>query len=204
MPELHPERHDRRGHTGLSFRQALLLAEAIAVDNLAVSRAGHPTIQRMPHLMSRLMLRMDSWPWLRDRAMGLLLGWAPLLRPLACRSPGRAVYGRGPTAGRARAGIAAFGIRTRFIRNIRGILATLLILGAQLALAQNRSLKVLLKNQPRRDPLEIRRPAPRPRYLQAEKRRVSLQPGNGHSRGRDSGRRNHQPERQHGSRQTNA
>ena len=57
---------------GLSFRQALLLAEAIAVDNLAIYEAGHPTIQRMPHLMSRLMLRMDSWPWLRDRAMGLL------------------------------------------------------------------------------------------------------------------------------------
>ena len=57
---------------GLSFRQALLLAEAIAVDNLAIYEAGHPMIQRMPHLMSRLMLRMDSWPWLRDRVMGLL------------------------------------------------------------------------------------------------------------------------------------
>jgi menaquinone-9 beta-reductase len=57
---------------GLSFRQALLLAEAVAVDNLAIYEAGHPTIQRMPHLMSRLMLGMDSWPWLRDRVMDLL------------------------------------------------------------------------------------------------------------------------------------
>jgi flavin-dependent dehydrogenase len=57
---------------GLSFRQALLLAEAVAVDNLAIYGAGHPKIQRMPHLMSRAMLRMDAWPWLRAGAMRLL------------------------------------------------------------------------------------------------------------------------------------
>jgi flavin-dependent dehydrogenase len=56
----------------LSFRQALLLAEAIAVDNLAIYEAGHPAILRMPHLMSRLMLTMDARPWLRERAMGVL------------------------------------------------------------------------------------------------------------------------------------
>jgi flavin-dependent dehydrogenase len=59
---------------GLSFRQALLLAEAIAVDNLAIYEAGHPAIQRMAHLMSRGMLRMDAWPWLWERAMSLLSG----------------------------------------------------------------------------------------------------------------------------------
>jgi flavin-dependent dehydrogenase len=57
---------------GLSFRQALLLAEAIAVDNLEIYEAGHPAIQRMPHLMSRVMLRMDAWPWMRERVMRLL------------------------------------------------------------------------------------------------------------------------------------
>jgi menaquinone-9 beta-reductase len=57
---------------GLSFRQALLLAEAVAVDNLAIYEAGHPKIQRMPHIMSRAMLRMDAWPWLRAGAMRLL------------------------------------------------------------------------------------------------------------------------------------
>jgi flavin-dependent dehydrogenase len=57
---------------GLSFRQALLLAEAVAVDNLATYEAGHPKIQRMPHLMSRAMLRMDAWPWLRAGVMRLL------------------------------------------------------------------------------------------------------------------------------------
>ncbi len=55
----------------LSFRQARLLAEAIAVDNLAIYEAGHPAVLRMPHLMSRAMLSMDTWPWLRDRAMSL-------------------------------------------------------------------------------------------------------------------------------------
>jgi flavin-dependent dehydrogenase len=57
---------------GLSFRHALLLAEAIAVDNLEIYEAGHLVIQRMPHLMSRVMLRMDAWPWMRERAMSLL------------------------------------------------------------------------------------------------------------------------------------
>jgi menaquinone-9 beta-reductase len=55
----------------LSFRQARLLAEAIATDNLAIYEAGHPAILRMPHLMSRAMLSMDALPWLRERAMGL-------------------------------------------------------------------------------------------------------------------------------------
>jgi menaquinone-9 beta-reductase len=55
----------------LSFRQARLLAEAIAVDNLASYEAGHPAVLRMPHHMSRAMLSMDAWPWLRERAMGL-------------------------------------------------------------------------------------------------------------------------------------
>jgi flavin-dependent dehydrogenase len=56
----------------LAFRQALLLAEAIAAENLAIYEAGHPAILRMPHLMSRVMLSMDAWPWWRERAMGLL------------------------------------------------------------------------------------------------------------------------------------
>jgi flavin-dependent dehydrogenase len=56
----------------LSFRQALLLAEAIAVDNLAVYEAGHPAVLRTPHLMSRVLLSMDAWPQWRRLAMGLL------------------------------------------------------------------------------------------------------------------------------------
>ena len=56
----------------LSFRQALLVAEAIAVDNLAIYQAGHPAILRMPYLMSRVMLTMDAWPRWREQAMALL------------------------------------------------------------------------------------------------------------------------------------
>jgi flavin-dependent dehydrogenase len=67
---------------GLSFRHALLLAEAIAVDNLALYEAGHPAIQRMPHLMSRVMLRMDAWPWMREQAMKLLSGQPQLFAHL--------------------------------------------------------------------------------------------------------------------------
>jgi flavin-dependent dehydrogenase len=67
---------------GLSFRHALLLAEAIAVDNLDIYETGHPAIQRMPHLMSRVMLRMDAWPWFREQAMSLLSGQPQLFAHL--------------------------------------------------------------------------------------------------------------------------
>jgi flavin-dependent dehydrogenase len=67
---------------GLSFRQALLLAEAIAVENLDIYEAGHPLIQRIPHLMSRVMLRMDAWPWMRERAMSVLSAQPPLFAHL--------------------------------------------------------------------------------------------------------------------------
>jgi flavin-dependent dehydrogenase len=56
----------------LSFRQALLLAEAVAVDDLAIYETGHPAILRMPHLMSRVLLRLDAWPLLREGALALL------------------------------------------------------------------------------------------------------------------------------------
>jgi flavin-dependent dehydrogenase len=67
---------------GLSFRQALLLAEAIAVENLDIYEAGHPVIQRMPQLTSRVMLGLDAWPWMRERAMGLLSDQPPLFAHL--------------------------------------------------------------------------------------------------------------------------
>jgi len=56
----------------LAFRQALLLAEAVAADNLARYEDGHPAILRMPHLMSRVLLSLDARPWLREPAIGLL------------------------------------------------------------------------------------------------------------------------------------
>jgi flavin-dependent dehydrogenase len=67
---------------GLSFRQALLLGQAIAAENLDIYEAGHPLIQRMPHLMSRVMLRMDAWPWMREWAMSVLSGQPQLFAGL--------------------------------------------------------------------------------------------------------------------------
>jgi flavin-dependent dehydrogenase len=67
---------------GLSFRQALLLAESISAENLDIYETGHPSIQRMPHLMSRVMLRMDAWPWMRERAMRVLSGQPQLFAHL--------------------------------------------------------------------------------------------------------------------------
>lgn len=52
----------------LSFRQALLLAEAIQADDLALYQAGHLRIMRLPQMMSKLMLGMDRWAWIRQRA----------------------------------------------------------------------------------------------------------------------------------------
>jgi menaquinone-9 beta-reductase len=54
---------------GLSFRQASLLAQSVAADDLDIYEAGHPRLVRIPHLMSKAMLRMDAWPWLRQRTM---------------------------------------------------------------------------------------------------------------------------------------
>ena len=76
---------------GLSFRQALLLAQAIAAENLDIYEAGHPLIQRMPHLMSRVMLRMDAWPWMRERAMSVLSGQPQLFAHMLALASWRAV-----------------------------------------------------------------------------------------------------------------
>ena len=56
----------------LSFRQALLLADAVSDGQLAEYDAGHPAILRLPQLMSRVMLTMDRWPAWRACAMGTL------------------------------------------------------------------------------------------------------------------------------------
>ncbi len=73
----------------LSFRQALLLADALAVDHLATYEAGHPAILRLPHLMSRAMLVMDRKPWVREGAMMVLSAPAATILPSAGPAPGR-------------------------------------------------------------------------------------------------------------------
>jgi menaquinone-9 beta-reductase len=79
----------------LSFRQALLLAEAVAVDDLAIYQAGHPAILRMPHLMSRVMLRMDAWRGLREGALALLAAQPQLFTHLLAVHLGQRSWLRG-------------------------------------------------------------------------------------------------------------
>ena len=88
----------------LSFRQARLLAEAIANDNLALYEAGHPAILRMPHLMARVLLALDARPWLRERAMRLLAAQPQLFNQLVAvhlgeRSPGQFLFHDTPALG---------------------------------------------------------------------------------------------------------
>jgi flavin-dependent dehydrogenase len=79
----------------LSFRQALLLAEAVAADNLDIYQAGHPAILRMPHLMSRVMLRMDAWRGLREGALALLAAQPQLFTHLLAIHLGQRFWLRG-------------------------------------------------------------------------------------------------------------
>ena len=63
---------------GLAFRQAEALAEAIACDDLTRYQAAHRRINRLPEMMSRLLLALEDRPRLRRRAI-LALAKEPLL-----------------------------------------------------------------------------------------------------------------------------
>ena len=54
---------------GLAFRQADALAEAIADDDLSRYQAAHRRINRLPEIMSRLLLALENRPKLRRRAI---------------------------------------------------------------------------------------------------------------------------------------
>jgi flavin-dependent dehydrogenase len=53
---------------GLAFRQAEALAEAIAGGDLTRYKAAHRRINRLPEIMSRLLLALENRPGLRRRA----------------------------------------------------------------------------------------------------------------------------------------
>jgi flavin-dependent dehydrogenase len=55
-----------------TFREALLLGDALGRDRLADYEAGHHRILRMPQAMASLMLTMDRWPAWRDHALRTL------------------------------------------------------------------------------------------------------------------------------------
>ena len=57
---------------GLAFQQARALAAAIANNDLPRYQSAHRRINRIPVLMSRLLLAMESHAWLRHRALNAL------------------------------------------------------------------------------------------------------------------------------------
>ena len=57
---------------GLCFRQALALAEALMVGNLAPYEQAHQAIQRLPRFMARAMLLLDRSSSLRHHTLGFL------------------------------------------------------------------------------------------------------------------------------------
>lgn len=66
----------------LTFRQAAVLADALAVDNLAAYDAGHPGLARRPRLMARLMLLLDQGSLVRNSAFAALGGMPFVFRKL--------------------------------------------------------------------------------------------------------------------------
>jgi flavin-dependent dehydrogenase len=54
---------------GLSFRQALVLAECLKLENLAQYQAQHRLLALRPSLMARLMLTLDGRPRLQRRIL---------------------------------------------------------------------------------------------------------------------------------------
>jgi menaquinone-9 beta-reductase len=58
----------------MGFRQAILLAEAVSREDLAIYQAGHPSILRLPQTMARIMLLMDRWRGVRRKTLRILAG----------------------------------------------------------------------------------------------------------------------------------
>jgi flavin-dependent dehydrogenase len=87
---------------GMSFRQAVALADCIQSGSLAAYNRRHRAIGRLPHHMGRLLLLLDRYPALADCALATLsrhpasfgamlnlhLGTAPGAWTLARQAPG--------------------------------------------------------------------------------------------------------------------
>jgi flavin-dependent dehydrogenase len=57
---------------GLAFQQASALAEALANQDLSYYQTAHQRIQRLPVLMSKLLLAMGRHAWLRRQMLKTL------------------------------------------------------------------------------------------------------------------------------------
>ncbi len=56
----------------LAFKQSLALANAIAKDDLTAYGSEHRRIRFRPAMMSSMLLMMDRYPWLQERALAAL------------------------------------------------------------------------------------------------------------------------------------
>jgi menaquinone-9 beta-reductase len=66
----------------MGFRQALLLAESLEAGGLERYEAGHAGILALPHRMAGLLLLMDRFPALRQRALRAMAARPELFRGL--------------------------------------------------------------------------------------------------------------------------
>jgi flavin-dependent dehydrogenase len=66
----------------MGFRQARLVANAVQRDDLSIYEHQHPSVMRLPQTMARLMLLMDRWPLLQDRALRVLANDPTLFQTL--------------------------------------------------------------------------------------------------------------------------
>jgi len=67
---------------GVAFRQAWQLGNRLAVGDLARYERLHRESLKMPQGMARILLLMDRFPTLRDRAIAMLAGQPELFRRL--------------------------------------------------------------------------------------------------------------------------
>lgn len=74
----------------LAFRQAALLADCLASDNLAPYQAGHRALARRPAMMARLMLLLAHHEGLRRRVMGAFMNEPELFAHLLATHVGAA------------------------------------------------------------------------------------------------------------------
>jgi flavin-dependent dehydrogenase len=66
----------------MGFRQALLLAESLATDTLDLYEARHAAILALPQRMAAVILLLDRFPSLRDRALRALAQRPQLFREM--------------------------------------------------------------------------------------------------------------------------
>ena len=88
----------------MAFRQALVLADAIATENPAAYEREHRRIARLPRTMGALLLTMDRWPQIQTRALHALALNPGLFSDLMAvhvgrSSPLRFALTRGPVLG---------------------------------------------------------------------------------------------------------